>query len=86
MRLTLDWMPAARYGRFWPQMDAFALPSFYDGRVRINLAGREREGQVPLAAYEAKVQEIEDLVRDCIDPLSAKAPSIMSRSWHPSRR
>ncbi len=73
MRLTLDWMPAARYGRFWPQMDAFALPSFYDGRVRINLAGREREGQVPLAAYEAKVQEIEDLVRDCIDPLSGES-------------
>src|SRR5262249_49957916 len=35
----LEWMPATNYREFWPRMPAFALPSFYDGRVRINVAG-----------------------------------------------
>ena len=43
---NLAWMPAARYSQFWPRMPAFALPSFYDGRIRINLEGRERHGIV----------------------------------------
>ena len=33
----LEWMPATRYRALWPTMRAFALPSFYDGRVRLNL-------------------------------------------------
>ena len=39
--LRLDWQPATRYRQWWPKMPAFALPSFYDGRVRLNLRGRE---------------------------------------------
>ncbi len=64
-RLSLDWMPAARYRRFWPHMKAFALPSFYDGRIRINLAGRERLGLVPVSDYDATCDEIENLLRGC---------------------
>jgi predicted AlkP superfamily phosphohydrolase/phosphomutase len=66
--LPLDWMPSARYQRFWPRMPAFALPSYYDGKVRINLQGREREGIVPLAEYDATCDAIEALLRQCIDP------------------
>ena len=40
----ITWMPATRYSHRWPRMSAFALPSFYDGRVRLNVAGREAKG------------------------------------------
>ena len=48
-------------------MPWFALPSFYDGRIRVNLAGREKSGKVALADYDSVCDEIEQLVRDCRD-------------------
>jgi len=71
-RVSLDWMPAAAYRRHWPAMPAFALPSFYDGRVRINLAGRERNGRVPSEQYAAACDEIEELIRACRDTRTGK--------------
>ena len=41
--VTLDWMPSAGYSFAWSGMPAFALPSFYDGRIRINVKGREEK-------------------------------------------
>ena len=70
-----DWMPAARYQPFWSRMRAFALPSFYDGRIRINLAGRERKGRVPASHYGAVCDEIEALLRACRNPLTG-APAV----------
>jgi hypothetical protein len=67
LRLTLDWMPTGLYQPHWHRMRAFALPSFYDGRVRINLAGRERAGMVAPAAYASACDQIEALVRACRD-------------------
>lgn len=67
-RLDLHWQPALRYRPHWSRMPAFALPSFYDGRVRINLRGRERCGTVGLARYEETCREIEALVRECRNP------------------
>ena len=67
LRLTLDWMPTGLYQPYWSRMRAFALPSFYDGRVRINLAGRERAGLVAPAEYAAVCDEVEALVRACRD-------------------
>jgi predicted AlkP superfamily phosphohydrolase/phosphomutase len=49
-------------------MPAFALPSFYDGRIRVNLAGRERDGMVPLSRYEETLRELETLLRECRNP------------------
>lgn len=66
---SLDWMPAARYRRFWPQMPAFALPSFYDGRVRVNLAGREAQGVVTPDRYAATLDGVEALLAECRDPI-----------------
>ena len=63
----LGWMPAARYRRCWSDMDAFALPSFYDGRVRINLRGRERLGRVAPADYKMRCDEVEALLAECRD-------------------
>ena len=49
-------------------MRAFALPSFYDGRIRVNLRGREAHGIVDVAGYEGVCDELERLVRECTDP------------------
>ena len=65
-------MPAERYQPFWKRMDAFALPSFYDGRIRINLRGREREGRVPPEAYYAVCDRIVALLEDCRDPITGR--------------
>ena len=67
LRSAIRWMPAARYQTHWRSMRAFALPSFYDGRIRINLAGRERKGMVPVPQYETVCGEIETLLRECSD-------------------
>jgi len=65
----LDWQPALRYYRqHWPRMPAFALPAYSDGRVRINLRGRERHGIVELSQYEETLRTIENLLRECRNP------------------
>jgi hypothetical protein len=64
----LEWQPATRYRQWWPQMRAFALPSFYDGRIRVNLRGRERDGIVDPSNYETVLDELESLIRACRDP------------------
>lgn len=68
----LHWMPAAHYAPFWPRMDAFALPAFYDRQIRINLKGRERHGRVAPEAYEGLLDELETLVRSAVDPESRR--------------
>jgi predicted AlkP superfamily phosphohydrolase/phosphomutase len=67
-RLDLHWQPALRYRHHWPRMPAFALPSFYDGRIRINLRGRERHGMIELSRYEETCQGLETILRECRDP------------------
>lgn len=67
-RSSLEYQPPGRYREFRPQMRAFALPSFSDGYVRVNLEGRERDGVVPLHEYEQTLDEIETELRACVDP------------------
>ena len=50
--------PAAWYAPLWPHMKAFALPSFSEGYVRINLQGREPHGIVPPSEYDAVCEDI----------------------------
>jgi predicted AlkP superfamily phosphohydrolase/phosphomutase len=71
-RQMLDWQPAARYAEYWSQMPAFALPSFYDGRIRINLKGRERNGIVEPSRYEETCRQIETLVGECRNPITGE--------------
>jgi predicted AlkP superfamily phosphohydrolase/phosphomutase len=72
-RLSLNWMPASRYQPYWHAMRFFALPSFYDGRIRVNLAGRERGGKVLPSEYAAVCDEVEALVRACRDSVTGEA-------------
>jgi predicted AlkP superfamily phosphohydrolase/phosphomutase len=68
----LRWQPATRYDAYWPRMAAFALPSFYDGRIRINLKGRERDGVVEPSRYEDVCRGVESLLRECRNPLTGE--------------
>src|SRR5262249_38751407 len=72
MHEEIDWQPASRYRLFWPHMKAFAIPSFYDGRLRVNLLGRERYGVVSPNRYYELISEIKSLLHDCIDPLTSE--------------
>jgi predicted AlkP superfamily phosphohydrolase/phosphomutase len=71
-RQKIDWIPATRYQSYWNSMPAFALPSYYDGRIRINLAKREKKGIVPLSQYEQLCNEIETVLQDCRDPITGE--------------
>lgn len=42
----LDWNPAAWYRPLWPKMKAFALPTYFQGMIRLNVRGREAGGTV----------------------------------------
>jgi predicted AlkP superfamily phosphohydrolase/phosphomutase len=55
----MPWMPAQWYQPLWPSMKAFALPSFSEGYVRINLKGREPQGIVDPADYHTLCDELE---------------------------
>jgi predicted AlkP superfamily phosphohydrolase/phosphomutase len=64
----LPWMISTWYRPWWPRMRAFVLPSFADLHVRINLAGRERDGVVAAEDYELACDEVEQLLRACRNP------------------
>jgi predicted AlkP superfamily phosphohydrolase/phosphomutase len=68
LRRPVNWIPATSYRPYWRSMEAFALPSYYDGRIRINLAGRESQGLVPASEYGARCDELEATLRECRDP------------------
>lgn len=69
---AMSWMPSTRYSAFWPHMRAFALPSFGDGRVRINLRGRESHGMVPAAQYGETLDEVAHLLEECREPIGGQ--------------
>jgi predicted AlkP superfamily phosphohydrolase/phosphomutase len=48
-------------------MRAFALPTFADSYVRINLAGRDAHGVVPIDEFEAELSSVEAMIRACRD-------------------
>ena len=70
--LTLEWMPTTLYRRYWPRMRAFALPGFLDGRIRINVRGRERRGMIDPRHYRAECRRIAKLLGECRDVLTGE--------------
>lgn len=59
----LGYEPPMWYHEAWPQMRAFALPSFSEGYVRLNVRGRERDGIVDPADYARVCDEVEGMLR-----------------------
>lgn len=72
---SLDWMPLMRHQAQWPTMRAFAVPSFYDGRVRVNLRGREARGIVDPADHGTVLDEVEAVLWACREPRTG-APAV----------
>ena len=54
----VPWIPANWYRPAWPRMKAFALPSFADGYVRINVKGRDPQGIVSPDEYDSVCDEV----------------------------
>lgn|GEM_PF-526128 len=55
------------YRPYRAAMRAFALPTFGDAYVRINLAGRDAHGIVPVDEFDAECEAVESMIRACRD-------------------
>ncbi|MGB3615202.1 MAG: hypothetical protein WBA10_15520, partial [Elainellaceae cyanobacterium] len=55
---VVPFQPAAWYAPLWPKMKAFALPSFAEGYIRINVEGREPGGLVAQEDYDSFCNEL----------------------------
>ncbi len=64
---ALQWQPTTWYRPWWPRMKAFALPSYGDGYIRINLKGREAHGVVDPAEYDGLCRELISWLEDLRD-------------------
>jgi len=69
---NLAWMPSRWYQPLWPQMKAFALPTFNDGQIRINLKGREAQGIVEPLEYNTLCNQISELLHELVDVRTGK--------------
>lgn len=65
--------PAYWYRRHWSHQRFFALPSFADGHVRVNLRGRERAGLVAKEDYQDALVAAEALLRATCDPRTGRS-------------
>ncbi len=64
---VVPFQPAAWYAPLWPTMKAFALPSFAEGYIRINVEGREPNGIVAQEDYDAYCNELVEKIRQMKD-------------------
>ena len=78
---SLDWQLPTWYRSRWPRMRAFALPTFGDARIRLNVRGRERDGVVDPGDYRATCQAVEDSIHACRDPRTGRP--VVARTWRP---
>lgn len=67
-----DYQPAMWVRKYWPHMRAFALPTFSDGFVRINVRGRERSGLIPPHRFADECDRIAAVLEDLRDPCSGR--------------
>jgi predicted AlkP superfamily phosphohydrolase/phosphomutase len=71
--VALYWQPAMWFSHLWPKMRAFALPSFSEGYVRINVRGREPQGVVDPADYDAVCDELSNELLALRNPRTGNA-------------
>lgn len=64
--------PLTWFDHRWPKMKAFALPTYGDGYVRINLKGREGRGRVSPADYDTLCDEITDMLNALRNPRNGR--------------
>jgi hypothetical protein len=73
---SLSYQPAMWYRHLWPRMRAFALPTFSEGYVRINVKGREAAGVVDPSEYERVCDEVTAEIEGLTDARSG-APIVL---------
>ena len=76
-RRAIDWHPACEFRGSWERMRAFALPTFADSLVRVNLAGRDRGGLVASDDYDEVCDQVASEILRCVDPRTG-APAFSS--------
>ncbi|MBE9177119.1 alkaline phosphatase family protein [Oculatella sp. LEGE 06141] len=59
--------PSSWYQHLWPQMKAFALPSFSEGYIHINVRGREPNGMVSPSDYDKVCDELSQMLQQVKD-------------------
>jgi len=69
---TLGAQPPMWYHPAWPAMKAFALPSFSEGYVRLNVRGREASGIVDPADYDEACGEVATEIMRLTDARTGK--------------
>ncbi|MGD2182342.1 alkaline phosphatase family protein [Lusitaniella coriacea] len=65
---AIFWQPTMWYSSFWSKMKAFAIPSFSEGYIRINLEGREPQGIVKPEDYNAVCEELIQELHRLVNP------------------
>lgn len=80
LRGPLDWQPALWYASRWPRMPVFALPSFDDGHLRINVRGRERHGVVAPEDYRQAGENVIAQLSRCRDARTGR-PVVEDVVW-----
>ncbi|TVQ85271.1 MAG: hypothetical protein EA400_16110 [Chromatiaceae bacterium] len=69
----LDWNPTHWYKRLWPKMRAFCLPTYYQGLVRINVAGREGAGQISPDGFAEECRRLTSALMRLTDARTGQA-------------
>jgi predicted AlkP superfamily phosphohydrolase/phosphomutase len=64
----VEWQQAMLYRRHWPTMPWFALPTYSQGHIRLNLIGRETQGLIRPEDYERTCDQLENSLRQVTDP------------------
>ncbi|QKX17108.1 alkaline phosphatase family protein [Microbulbifer sp. YPW1] len=72
-----SWMPSVWYRNCWPNMKGFALGSFSEGYIRVNVKGREVHGVVEPGDFQSVIDEIREVLGElrCVrtgEPMVAK--------------
>ena len=56
------------YRPYWRRMRSFALPTFGDGYIRMNLRDRDSAGLLAIADYDDERRALDELIRACRNP------------------
>jgi predicted AlkP superfamily phosphohydrolase/phosphomutase len=70
---SLFYQPPVWYKDLWPEMTCFALPTFSEGYVRVNLVGREKQGRVVTGEYSPLCERITALLGGLRDARTGQA-------------
>jgi predicted AlkP superfamily phosphohydrolase/phosphomutase len=63
-----EYQPLMWLEKYWPHMRAFALPTFSDGFIRLNVRGREAQGLIKPSRFQEECTRLTTLLMELRDP------------------